>query len=421
MRERVADGPVEQVAAEIRDTPAALRLVPGGTLTPQALLGLQRYAGNRAALAMLAREPSVAAAKAKLGWGSTGPEVMRLQVRLNQLDEVKTELRVDGKYGPITTGAVREFQAAHAPLPQSGVATPETQAAVEAALAEDQDPLEIGRKLFALGANCYERGDFGHAYAFFTRSGELSGRPGPIFSRAQALRRLGGRREEAIALYEECLATGHGVRDAEAEAALAELRTPDATGDAAVDEATGKAIFAKGAALYERGDFAHAADEFARTAELSGRPGPIFSRAQALRHLGGRREEAIALYEEYLATGHGVRDADARAALAELRTPDATGDAATDEATGKALFAKGAAAYERGDFGHAADEFARTAELSGRPGPIFSRAQALRHLGGREDEAITLYEAYLATGHGARDEDAKLMLEILRGQGAAPD
>src|SRR3954469_17506795 len=82
----------------------------------------------------------------------------------------------------------------------------------------------------------------GHAYAFFTRAGELTDRPGIIFSRAQSLRKLGGRREEAIALYEQYLATGAGTRDADAKAALAELRTPTATGDPDVDTATAKTI-----------------------------------------------------------------------------------------------------------------------------------------------------------------------------------
>ena len=115
-------------------------------------------------------------------------------------------------------------------------------------------------------------------------------RPGIVFSRAQALRRLGGRREEAIALYEQYLATGHGTRDADAKDALAELRTPDKTGDEAVDTATARGIFNKGGALFEARDYAHAYDEFTKAGELSDRAGILFSRAQALRRLGGRRE-----------------------------------------------------------------------------------------------------------------------------------
>jgi tetratricopeptide (TPR) repeat protein len=336
------------------------------------------------------------------------------------LDEVKTELVTDGNYGPITTTAVRQFQTAHPPLKATGAADAETLAAIDEALTEDQNSEDVARKLFALGGRSYERGKYGHAYAFFTRAGELSPRPGITFSRAQALRRLGGRREAAIALYEEYLTTGHGVRDADAKAALAELKTPEMTGDDAKDTATARAIFNKGGALYEAGDYAHAYDEFSRAGEMADRPGVIFSRAQALRRMGGRREEAIALYEQYLARGDGTRKKDAEAALKELRAPDATGDEAKDTATAKGIFNKGGALYEAGDYAHAYDEFTRASELSDRPGVLFSRAQALRRMGGREAEAMALYQQYIDLGEGSRLEDAKQMLELLQSHGAAP-
>jgi peptidoglycan hydrolase-like protein with peptidoglycan-binding domain len=421
MRERGTDGSVKEVAAEATDAATPLRLPAGGMLTPQGMLGLQRHAGNRAAVAMLAREPTATEAGGKLQTGSSGSPVIDLQMRLNQLDEVKTELAVDGIYGPITTSAVRQFQSAHAPLKANGVADVDTQAAIAEAMTEDQDPTEIARKLFALGSKAFDRHQFGHAYAFFTRAGELADRPGIVFSRAQALRRLGARREEAIALYEQYLATGQGTRVADAEAALAELRTPEATGDEDIDNATAKGIFNHGAALFEAHDYAHAYDEFTRAGELSDRPGILFSRAQALRKLGGRREEAIALYEQYLATGQGTREKDAQAALAELRTPEKTGDEDVDNATAKGIFNKGAADFEAGDYAHAYDEFTRAGEVEDRPGILFSRAQALRKLGGREAEAMALYQQYIDLGEGTRLADAEQMLELLRTHGAAPN
>jgi peptidoglycan hydrolase-like protein with peptidoglycan-binding domain len=109
MRERVTDGSVKEVAAEGADAPAALRLPPGSALTPHAMLGLQRAAGNRAAVAMLARAPTATETTGRLATGSKGARVTDLQMQLNQLDEVKTELAVDGIYGPITTKAVKEF------------------------------------------------------------------------------------------------------------------------------------------------------------------------------------------------------------------------------------------------------------------------------------------------------------------------
>ena len=67
------------------------------------MLGLQRSAGNRAAVAMLSRAPTATETSGRLATGSKGAQVTDLQMRLNQLDEVKTELAVDGIYGPVTT------------------------------------------------------------------------------------------------------------------------------------------------------------------------------------------------------------------------------------------------------------------------------------------------------------------------------
>jgi peptidoglycan hydrolase-like protein with peptidoglycan-binding domain len=419
MREHAAEGSAPEATEEAVAVAPPAALPVTAPLTVQGLLGIQRHAGNRAAAALVARAPT-ATKDGTLAMGATGSAVTALQMHLNLLDEVKTELVTDGIYGPITTSAVRQFQSAHPPLKATGAADSETQAAIAEALKEDQNQEDIGRKLFNLGGRSYERGKYGHAYAFFTRAGELADRPGITFSRAQALRRLGGRREEAIALYEQYLATGHGVRDADAKAALKELKTPDKTGDDAKDTATAKSIFTHGGALYEAGDFAHAYDEFSRAGEMADRPGIIFSRAQALRRMGGRREEAIALYEQYLARGDGTRKKDAEAALQELRAPEATGDEAKDTATAKKIFNKGGALYESGDYAHAYDEFTRASELADRPGVLFSRAQALRRMGGRESEAMALYQQYIDLGEGSRLEDAKQMLALLQSHGAAP-
>ncbi len=274
--------------------------------------------------------------------------------------------------------------------------------------------------MFALGAAAYDRRRFGHAYDFFTRAGELADRPALLFSRAQALRRLGGRRAEAIALYEAYLASDDPVRKADAESALKELKGPGRTGDEATDLAAAKKEFNKGAAFYEAGDYAHAYDQFTIAGEVADRPAMLFSRAQALRRLGGRREEAIALYEAYLATDNPVRKADAEAGLEELRGPGKSGDEAADLAAAKKEFNKGAAFYEAGDYAHAYDEFTIAGEVADRPEMLFSRAQALRKLGGRRDEAIALYQAYLATDNPKRKSDAEFWLDVLQTQGAGP-
>ena len=76
--------------------------------------------------------------------------------------------------------------------------------------------------------------------------------------------------------------------------------------------------------------------------------------------------------------------------------------------------------YEKGDFAHAYDEFTRSWELSHHPELLFNRAQALRRLGGRRDEAITLYEHYISAGTGGRLEDASQHIKELKTQGAEP-
>jgi tetratricopeptide (TPR) repeat protein len=317
MREHAAEGPAPEVTEEpiALAPPAASGAAP--PLTVQGLLGIQRHAGNRAAAALVARQPVATADR--LAIGATGNRVTRLQMNLNMLDEVKTELAVDAIFGPITQGAVRQFQSAHPPLAPTGVVDAETQAALAKALGEEQDQTAIGKKLFNLGAKAYERGKYGHAYGFFTRAHELAPRPALLFSRAQALRKAGGRREKAIALYEAYLATDNPIRKADAESALAELRTTP-SGDADADLPRGRAHFTKGAGLYEQHKFGHAYDQFTMAGEYADRPALLFSRAQALRKLGGREDEAIALYEAYVASGAGTRAEDAELMLELLRS-----------------------------------------------------------------------------------------------------
>jgi tetratricopeptide (TPR) repeat protein len=273
--------------------------------------------------------------------------------------------------------------------------------------AEDPALVEKAKAIFEIGARYYEAGAYARAYDEFSRSFEMVGRPQIQFSMAQALRRRGGRREEAIDLFQAYLDSGETRRADEAKTLIAELATPASTGDLELDTRAGKEIFAKGARLYEARDYGHAYDEFTRSYELTGRPQLLFSRAQALRRLGGRREEAIALYEAYLQKGDGNRAADANAAISELSTPGSSGDLEQDTAAGKAIFNQGAKLYDQGDYAHAYDEFTRSYELTERPQLLFSRAQALRRLGGRREEAIALYGEYLDKGDGRRATEAQ--------------
>ena len=160
----------------------------------------------------------------------------------------------------------------------------------------------------------------------------------------------------------------------------------------------------------------------AKTTQRRQTPHPdiLFSAAQALRRVGGRRQETIALYEQYLATGGTKRKKDAEAFIAELRGPGNTGDDEVDRKAAEAAFNKAAAHYQAGRFADAFDAFCLSYELYPHPDILFSAAQALRRLGGRSAEAIALYEKYLETGGTKRKKDVEEFLAKLRGLGAAP-
>jgi tetratricopeptide (TPR) repeat protein len=287
------------------------------------------------------------------------------------------------------------------------------------AVPEDPGAVAAAKGIFEQGAASYDRGQYGQAYDQFTRAYELSPRGALLFSRAQALRRLGGRRQEAILLYQEYLDVGDSKRAAEATLYIEELKTPESTGDLELDTTIGRAAFDSAAKAYERGDFGYAYDEFTKAWDLTKRPALLFSRAQALRRLGGHREEAIALYGTYVALGDGHREAEANKYIQALSTPESTGDLDKDVEISKSIFEKGAKLYAVGDYSHAYDEFTRSYELTERPTLLFSRAQAMRRIGGRREEAISLFQQYLDSGDTKRAADATRVLDDLKTKGAS--
>ena len=82
MREHAAEGPAPEAAT---DEPIALAPASTAPLGVQGLLRIQRHAGNRAAAALVARQPTATATK--LAIGAKGSAVTDLQMTLNQLDE----------------------------------------------------------------------------------------------------------------------------------------------------------------------------------------------------------------------------------------------------------------------------------------------------------------------------------------------
>ncbi len=356
-------------------------------------------------------------ARPMLRMGSSGDSVIELQSLLNHTDEVGQSLHVDGQFGGLTLRAVQQFQAGNPPLVVDGIVGPLTWAALDGSKGEPQAPEPVARKLYERGTDAYAKGDFAHAYDLFTSADEHTHVPAITFDRAQSLRRLGARSDEAIALYEQYIGEG-GARSVEAQGYVTEMKGPAKTGDEAADMHNARALWDKGRSLYEAGDYSHAYEEFTKADQVEHRSAITFDRAQSLYKMGGRREEAIALYDQYIAEG-GAREHDARLTAAELRGPEKTGVEEVDNGAAKSLYQKGNALYQAGDYAHAYDEFTKSDNVSHRVASTFNRAQSLRMLGARREEAIALYEAYLAEGGGTREGEARFYLEELRTQGAS--
>jgi tetratricopeptide (TPR) repeat protein len=391
----------------------------GGRAQPasaQALLRLQRRAGNRALGGVLARA-AVEEAATMLQWGDHGAAVAWLQLHLDQIADVQTAVDVDWEFGPQTDRAVREFQRARG-LKVDGIVGPKTAAAIDEALAQAKEDATLARKVFTLGARAYSRNKFALAYDYFTRAEELYPQPAITFSRAQALRRMGGRGREAIALYEAYLASGETARRKDAQDFIAEVRGPDPSGDGKADGAAAEKIFREGEAAYGRQDYGRAYDAFTRTERLWELPELIFDRAQALHQLGGHEEEAIALYKQYLATPDPKRRADAEHWLAELEARP-IGDRQADGATAERRFRAGEKAFNAHQYGFAASEFDAARRFLPLPEIVFSEAQALRAQGGTSAVALGLFEEYLATGQQRRRSDAEIFAAQLRVLGGA--
>jgi tetratricopeptide (TPR) repeat protein len=340
---------------------------------------------------------------ALLKYGARGTEVEQLQMRLNTIKATPVPLAVDGIFGRKTQAAVRRFQRGHPPLAVDGDAGPETWTALDGASVEGPGQGEQSVEAEApweLGKEHYAAGRYGRAYDEFTKAHEASGDPAHLFNRAQSMRLMGGRREEAIALYEQFLATDIDADDQRrtARTSLEELRGPGRSGDASLDTAMVNVHFRNGRERYLAEEFAQAYDEFSKAYEITNDPALLWNRAQALRLVGGRRSEAIALYEQVITAPDIPEDkrVAARTDIAEMRGPGKTGDEKADGKAVDELFAKGRQLYTDEQYAHAYDAFSQAFAVSGDPSMLYNRAQSLRLLGGRRSEAIALYEQVIA-------------------------
>jgi tetratricopeptide (TPR) repeat protein len=102
---------------------------------------------------------------------------------------------------------------------------------------------------------------------------------------------------------------------------IAELRRPGKTADEKANLSAADQLYNKGREYYAAEQYAQAYDEFSKAYEITGDPALLYNRAQALRLLGGRRDQAIALFEQFIAGNVGEDEKQAaRAHLDDLKS-----------------------------------------------------------------------------------------------------
>ncbi len=280
------------------------------------------------------------------------------------------------------------------------------------------------KTLFEKGSKAFDAGQFQVAADLMAQSDKLSPRPQTAFSRAQALRMAGGRSAEAIALYQRYLdELPGGPRAKEAAEHRAKLEGPAKTGDEKLDRGAAKTLFEEGAAAFDKGQYLVAADLMAQADKLLPRAEIAFSRAQALRKAGGHTQEAITLYQRYVAElPNGPRAKESRDFIAELTNPGAVALKEAKNAASQSTFQKGAAAFELKQYMVAADFFAQADAQEHHAEISFSHAQALRLAGGHAQEAIALYQRYVAElPTGPRAKEAQGFIVELKGPDKSGD
>ena len=412
----------------------------GGNPLHQRVLGLQATAGNQAVQRLLQQDggeqvgavggsgagPTEAKAEGKpkiLRYGSRGEAVKRLQERLNLSGRAGPELNVDGIMGPLTTAAVREFQKEHPPLDVDGTVGLEVWAELER-VGDQGAPMPGASAVdfYDKGQKLYSKGRYALAFDEFAKAYDLDSDPVYLFNMAQALRLVGGRRDEAVKMYERFLGTGPDKADADrATEEIAKLKGPGPSGDAAKDAAKVDEIFETGRKLFNDNDFGRAYDEFTKAWDINHDPALLWNRAVAIRAMGGHRAQAIALYEQVLTVDVPEdKKAAAKQELKELRGPSPSGDAKKDETAEAEIFKDAQAAYEAEDWAAAYDGFTKAWQVTHSAEMVWNRAQALRLLGGRREEAIKLYQSVLTMAVPEETKKAaRIFIAELKGPGKA--
>ena len=178
-------------------------------------------------------------------------------------------------------------------------------------------------ELFAEGRKLFLDADYGRAYDVFTKAWEIGHDPALLWNRAMSLRVMGGQRARAIALFEQVQTVElPEEKKAAAKREVEELKGPRATGDEKKDATTEDEMFKDAQAAFQAEDYASAYDKFTKAWQVTFSDEMVWNRAQALRLLGGHREEAIKLYQLVLASNvsEEMRKS-ARVHIADLKGP----------------------------------------------------------------------------------------------------
>lgn len=385
----------------------------GGNPLHEQVMQLQATAGNAAVQQMIQQDAARANAGGDAGktgdskqpakpeilrYGSRGEAVRRLQEALNQYGGV-SQLEVDGIMGALTTATLREFQKLHPPLDVDGTAGPEVWAELER-VGNEGAPMAgaSARDFFEKGRKLYAKDKWSLAYDEFAKAYQLNPDRAYLFNMAKAMALIGGRRDDAIKLYERFLASGPSEGDADtARQELEKLRGPSPTGDQAKNKAAALELHESGKKFLLDNQYGRAYDEFTKAYALTQDPAFLWNRGVALRSMGGQRGQAIALFEQLLGTDVSEdRKAAARQEILELRGPGPSGDTQKDKTTEKEIYLDAQVAFHSEDYAVAYDLFTKGWEIRHDASMLWNRAQALRLMGGRREEAIKLYQQFLA-------------------------
>ena len=200
-------------------TPAPIApTLDGRAMSPESLLEVQHRAGNRAATAIVQRQPggAVASERRTLRFGSTGEDVKQLQMKLHKLREREHDrdeqrrARIDGIFGPLTREDVIDFQT-DTGLDADGIVGPRTWDALDTLVpgTPDEGTEQVLNDRFGAALALEDSGQYDAALAEFEAIVAVSTTPEmgvTALANVGVCHQQRGRFGLAVARYEQALA-----------------------------------------------------------------------------------------------------------------------------------------------------------------------------------------------------------------------